>query len=132
MYAKKADFLKPLPFKTAIVTVNDMHIKVREMSGIEKAKWEAFAVQYEKKGNEVLSIVDRTKFRIAMFIFSVCDENNKLLFTVDDVPELENSLTSEVLVEVSNAAIVLNNSGGSQEEQLKNSEGDLPANSSLS
>lgn len=130
MLSTRQDILKRANFKTKDISVDGMTLRVKEMSGMEKARFEAFILKHTKEAGKETAQVDPTKLRLGLFIFCVCDENNKLIFSENDAEELSNSLSKSVLFEVSEAASEVNETN--TEEQVKNSEAVPPGNLNLS
>jgi len=86
-------------------------VYVRTMTGIERDRWEIQVVASNKKSSP-------ENIRAMMAALTVCDENNNLLFTQDDVEALGKK-SAAALDRVLQAAMSLNQISQSAVEELE-------------
>ena len=108
----KADFLKHRPISTRTVHALGGRVRLKAMTACEKDLFEQSWLEFKGEGEEVPNV------RAFFVIHHVVDENDKLLFTIDDLEAVGNQPGVEI-DKIFTAAQELSGLSDEDEEELK-------------
>ena len=131
---KREDLLKKETLKIEKVQLDkDDYVFVRQMTGRERDQFEKSFFKEEKDENGNVNYQrSLDDFRAKLAVNTVCDEKGEMLFQSDDYEQLSKSISAQKLEKIVEVAQGLNKLSDKDKENLvKNSQGDMVADSSL-
>jgi len=126
----RESLLKKEELQITKVDLGDNFVFVKEMTGRERELFERSFI-IEKKGSKGSDFeITHDYFRAKLAVITVCDKDGKLLLKSNDYIQLSTSMGASKLQKIADAAQKLNGiSEEDKEDLVKNSEGDLVADS---